>query len=76
MVAAGAGGGCVCMAGVGRGRKVSTGVRSVCHHGVINTQWGWSKGRRRWGPPSERGEIANPGFLIQPVIIFDTSHLQ
>lgn len=58
------------------GGGVGTGVRSVCHHGVINTQWGQCKGRRRRGPPSERGEIANPGFLIQPVIIFDTSHLQ
>lgn len=63
-------------AGADGGEKVGTGVRSVCHRGVINTQWGQSKGRRRRGPPSKRGEIANPGFLIQPVIIFDTSHLQ
>lgn len=26
------------------GNKVSRGVRSVCHHGVINTQWCWSRG--------------------------------
>lgn len=62
--------------GAGGGEKVGTGVRSVCHHGVINTRWGRSKRRRRRGPPSERAEIANPGFLIQPVIISDTSHLQ
>ena len=31
---------------------------------------------RLTGPPSTSSEIANPRFLIQPVIIFDTSHLQ
>lgn len=66
----------VLVLGEGGGGGVGTGVRSVCHRGVINTRWGRRKGRRRRRPPSERGEIANPGFLIQPVIIFDTSHLQ
>lgn len=31
---------------VGGAEKVGTGVRSVCHRGVINTRWGRSKGGR------------------------------
>lgn len=29
--------------------EVSCGVRSVCHHSIINTQWCWSKGGRADG---------------------------
>lgn len=32
-----------------RKRKVRRGVRSVCHRGVINTQWCWGKGGRADG---------------------------
>lgn len=44
-------------------KKVSLGVRSVCHHGVINTQWCWSKGGRagRRGLQALRAKLQTQG---------------
>lgn len=36
-------------AGARGGEKVGIAVRSVCHHGIINTKWGRSKKRKRRG---------------------------